>query len=191
MGAKIKSTIADYIELEKQFRKLAEHEANILIWEGRMNQEIIGVKAKFGKELKPVTEKRNSVANEIKLFLLQNKKDFEGPVKSKKYLYGTVGFRLSSKGAIKILRKVKNGFKEAAKNLMDLFGTDYVKLVPEIEKDKLSADYRSGKISDVILASVNLKFNKDPEFFYKIDFVSYSKDTGIKIPKKKAVKGEE
>lgn len=189
--AKIKSTITDYTELEKRFKRLAELEANLLIHEAWMNKEILAVKTRKGKEIKAITEQRNGLANEIRLFCLENKKDFEGAEKSKKYLYGVVGFRQSSKGAIKILKKVKDGFKQAAKNLMDLYGNKYVKLVPELEKDKISADYRSGVISDTILAAVNLKFIKDPEFFYKIDFKKFEKDTGVKVPVKKAAKGEE
>jgi phage host-nuclease inhibitor protein Gam len=191
MVAKIKSTITDYVELGRQFNRLAHCQASLLIQEAKMNKEILGVKSKYEKNIKITMEERNGLVNEIKLFCLENKKDFEGEVKSRKFLYGVVGFKVSSKGAIKILKKAKDGFKKAAKDFMELFGTKYVKLVPELEKDKISADYRSGVISDVILASVNLKFNKEPEFFYKFDFKKFEKETGIKVPVKKAVKGKE
>jgi len=181
---KMKSTIQDYEELDKQFRKLAEVTAKLKIKEAEMNKEILDIQKKYDEKLKVTSELKNGLALNIQLFCEEHYKEFE--VKpSRKYLVGSLGFSKSSKGKIEILKKAKEGFKAAAVAIQSIFDDKYVRMVPELEKDKLAADYRAKIVTDTQLAACNLVYKNEPVFFYKIDFKKVEELTGLKIPAEK------
>lgn len=182
--SKLKSTIQNFDELEKTFRGLAEVTAKLKIKEAEMNKEILDVQKKYSEKLKVNSELVYGLAQNIRLFCEEHSKEFE--VKpSRKYLVGSLGFSKSSKGKIELLKKVKEGFKAAAIEIQTLFDKKYIREVPELDKDKLAADYRAGQLTDTQLAACNLRFKNPTVFFYKIDFKKVEELTGLVVPKEK------
>jgi hypothetical protein len=80
------------------------------------------------------------------------------------------------------LKKAKDAFRNAAVAIQSIFDMKYVRMVPELEKDKLAADYRSKLVTDTQLAACNLVYKDDRVFFYKIDFKKVEELTGLVIP---------
>lgn len=181
---KIETTLNQYKEAEALMLELAKLEASITETEAEMNAELAKVQAKYKKISKEKIEKKNGILANLEQFCDKNKKDFfvKGKPKTLKLNYGSLSFRMGT-GAIVLLRKVKDGFKKAAYDLKEMYQNRYVRVVYEVNKERLIDDYNSNKIGDIELASVNLRYDKSDKFNCKLNWKSLEK-AGVSIKKK-------
>jgi phage host-nuclease inhibitor protein Gam len=186
---KLKTTLTTVEEVNVQLRELAKMEAFISEQEADLNRELLAVEKKFNNATKVWIEKKNAILQNLELWSDEHKKEFKQSATGGSVLnliYGSLAFRKST-GKIEMLRKVKDGLKAAAKDLKDMFQNKYVREIYEVNKEALLEDYRSGKVGDMELASVNLKINDDTIFTAKINWKKLEKE-GLKLVEvKKAV----
>jgi len=182
---KKQTTIKDYSGLDKKLLRAAEIEAELGTLENDLNMELNVVKEEYQEDADKLNSEMLSIQTDMELFCKDHKKDFtgKGQTKSKKLMYGTVKFKMSP-GAIILLRQVKNGMKKAGEVLFAMYKKRYVRLVPEVNKEALAADYRTKKIGDLDLASANLRYHKGDVFSYSLNWAKLSKEKQLIKPVK-------
>lgn len=184
--AKIKSTIGSVQELEAAHTEFSKIDVQIKLLEAQMNKELQRVTEKFGMEIKPLTERFNSIVTDMELYCRKNVELlFGGDQKSLEFPFGYIKGKIDSKGSIKLLKEIKDGFKSAAHKMMDLYDLKFIKLEPVLQKDVIAAAVRDNELSDTILASCNLRYVKDVSFTNHVDYKRYEKETGIAVPVQK------
>lgn len=179
---KLKSTLTSVQEANEQLRELAKIEAKLSRAEADYNRNLLFLEKSFNDQSKNIIEKRNSILQNLELFAEENKKQFkETPQGGSvlKLIYGQLSFRKST-GKIELLKKIKNGMKQAALDLKDMFQNKYVRTAYEVNKEALIEDIRSNKISAVELSTVNLRYNDEAEFTAKINWKKLEKE-GLKL----------
>ncbi len=183
---KMKSTLTSYEDVDKQLYELAKLEAFLSEQEADMNRELQEIEKKYLKATRTSIEKKNSIMVNIDLFAQEHKKDFTDKKRTMKLTYGSISFRKGT-GAVVLLKKVKDGMKLAAISLQNMFGSRFIRLVPEVNKESLQEAYNNGSIDEIELAAVNLRIEKSEKANVKINWKALEKE-GLKlVDVKKAV----
>lgn len=186
---KLKSTLTDIKSVEAEIYQLAKAEAFLSEQEADYNREALALENKYKNATKSWIEKKNAAIQNLELWAGENKKQFKVTAQGGSVLkntYGQLSFRKST-GKIEMLKKIKNGMKQAAIDLKDMFQNKYVRTVFEVNKEALIEDYRANLISSIELSTVNLRYRDDPEFTVKINWKKLEKE-GLKLVEvKKAV----
>lgn len=124
--------------------------------EGRMNLEILELKQVAKEELKPLAEKKEGLELALKEWTELNRGDIKG--KTRKLVFGTVGFRLSTKVLVA---------KDKAKAVIDMLTRmklmNCLKIKVSLKKDELK------KLPAETLSELGVVLKQEDAFGYDLD----------------------
>jgi phage host-nuclease inhibitor protein Gam len=150
-GTQLKS----WEEVDDTLRRIGEIERDLMLIEGDTNHAIDELKAKAKTDSKPLQDQKAGLELAIKEFCEANRGEFL-KVKTKQLVFGSVGFRLSTKV---LIRKVGDTLQA----LKDLNLTACIRTKEEIDKEALK------NLDGNTLATIGASLRTEDAFGYEID----------------------
>jgi phage host-nuclease inhibitor protein Gam len=141
-------------EVNQALKELGEIDRSVTRIEADMNRKINEIKADAERDAASHIDRREKLEKNIQEFTEAFSDEFKTS-KSKKFLYGTVGFRKSSKITLKNVKAIIEALKQ---NRM----TDCLITTEKINKDELA------KYDDAAIEKIGAKRKAKDEFFFEI-----------------------
>lgn len=141
-------------EVNQALKELGDIDRNVTRIEADMNRKINEIKADAERDAATHLDRKAKLEKNIQEFTESYSEEFKTS-KSKKFLYGTVGFRKSSKITLKNVKAIIEALKQ---NRM----SDCIITTEKINKDELA------KYEDAALEKVGAKRKAKDDFFYEI-----------------------
>lgn len=157
--------LQSFDDVNRSLAELAEHEAFITKKTAVLNELINNAKTLFEEETKDAFAAKLLIEKEIERFCLVNKNEFEKS-RSKKLLFGEVGFRNNPAKVLQLNRKYS--VATSVELLKKMFKKKFIRVKEEINKELILTEYAAKKLNDNKLAAVGLKVDQDETFSYKI-----------------------
>lgn len=152
-------TLKSWEEVDLHMKEIGELELDLLNIEGTMNQKISDAKLEAEIEAKPLKDRKELLAREIKDFVENRRCEIIG--KTKKMNFGQLGFRQSTKVVIpKDQAKVQAII--AALKAKDML--DCVSIKEDVNKDALRA------YPDEVIAAVGARKKVEDVFWLEPDY---------------------
>jgi phage host-nuclease inhibitor protein Gam len=145
------SALATYDDVDVALRKIASIDRDLAMIEAAENAGIDAIKQGSRERAEPIVAVRAALEAQIKQFCIEHKADFE-KVRSRELVFGTVGFRRSSK--LKLA-------KDTLQRLRDLGLRNFIRTKETVKKDELK------KATDEVLAQVGARRTGKDEPYYE------------------------
>lgn len=163
---KPKNTITSRAQAEAAMSKVNEIDRQLADWDLAEADEIATVRMHHAdrqrKAGRPGFEAEKALlVKEIEAWAEIDKERWEK--KSIETPFGSFGFRVSQPTVV-LIKKVASKF-DAALELLQKSLKQYVRSVPQIDKDQILADDRGGVLDEAALAKCGLKVNQEDEFW--------------------------
>lgn len=155
MAKKVVPVYADWGQVDEALKMISKIDQTVAIHEAKMNEDIDSIKARVQSILTPLLQERETLEKNIKEFTESRMDEFKES-KSKKFTFGTVGFRKSTEI---ITRNVKAIIGALKNNKM----YDCIIVKETINKDELA------KFDDAAIEKVGAKRKIDDKFYFEID----------------------
>ncbi len=165
---KFKSTIKSWEELEVKLRELGQAEINAEVEAANMNLEVINLKKMYQPKINFNLGVADGLRMDIEAFCKEHKKEFEGAVKSRRLIFGKVGFRFTP-SSLKLLKG--HGWESVKVKFADLFKFRYIKVVTTLDKKQITEDATAEVplLTEEQLAACGVRIGRTEKFFYEID----------------------
>lgn len=144
-------------EADQALRQIGICDLAIQNIEGKMNLEILEIKQAAKDSLKPLVEKKEGLELALKEWTELNRTDIKG--KTRKLVFGTVGFRLSTKVLV-----AKDKVKAVIASLLRMKLSDCVKVTYTLKKDELK------KLPEETLSELGVVLKEEDGFGYDVDY---------------------
>jgi phage host-nuclease inhibitor protein Gam len=146
-------------EVDLHMKEVGEIDLELLNVEGKMNQKISDAKLEAELEVKPLKDRKERLAREVKDFVENHRVEING--KTKRMNFGQLGFRQSTKVVIpKDQAKVQAIIAALkAKNMLDCVNTK-----EDVNKDILRT------YSDEVIAAVGARKKVEDVFWLEPDY---------------------
>lgn len=142
-------------EVNQALKEIGEIDRKILTIEGDMNRRIDEVKAEAEKDAASLLDRKKRIETNVQEFTESYADEFKTS-KSRKFLYGTVGFRKSTSI---ITRNIKAIIEALKQNRM----TDCIIVTEKLNKEELE------KYDDAALEKIGAKRKSEDRFFYELN----------------------
>jgi phage host-nuclease inhibitor protein Gam len=159
--------LSDYNAVNKHLHDIGVNEAMIAKKEAQMNEQMQKLKERFNEETKDARAKIKVMSEEIEIFCIQNKADFEKK-RTRTLTHGVIGFRTATPKVALLNRKYN--WKTVLELVKKVFVGKYVRSKEEVDKEKLLSDVSQNILTDEQLAAVGMKVDQDEKFMYEIDW---------------------
>jgi len=141
-------------EVNQALKEVGDIDRNVVHIEADMNKKINEIKADAERDASSLLERKKVLETNIQQFTESCSDEFSSS-KSKKFMYGTVGFRKTSSI---ITRNVKAILEALKQNRM----TDCILVTEKLNKEELE------KYDDKALGKIGAKRKVEDKFFYEI-----------------------
>lgn len=163
---KQQSTLKNFDQADQALFELAQQEAFIRAQEARMNEEQQRIREEYEHVTAEARQKKLALEKDLELFCIENKTEFEKQ-RTRELTHGIIGFRTTPPRVSLLNRKYNWGTViELLKRIA--FGKRYIRVIEEIDKEKILADVAAQEIDDKKLAAVGLKVDQTEKFIYDI-----------------------
>lgn len=159
--------INNYEDANKVLFEIAQNQAVIAKKEAVMNERINKIRSQFEAETTDNKLKVEELAADLEKFAMKNKGDFE-ETRSKKLLFGEIGFRNGTPKVLQLNRKYS--VATSIELLKKLFSGLYLRKKEEVDKEMILKDYSIKVLDDEKLAAVGMKIDQDENFSFKINW---------------------
>ncbi|MDP4092576.1 MAG: host-nuclease inhibitor Gam family protein [Bacillota bacterium] len=141
-------------EVNQALKELGDIDRRVTRLEADMNSKINDIKADFERDATPLINRKEQLEKNVQAFTECYQEEFVAS-KSKKFLYGTVGFRKTSNIVVRNVKAIIEAIKQ---NKMD----DCLIITEKINKEELE------KYDDKSLEKIGAKRNIKDKFFYEL-----------------------
>lgn len=141
-------------EVNQALKEVADIDRKVTRIEADMNNKINDIKADAERAATSLLERKKILETNIKEYTESYADEFK-VTKSKKFMYGTVGFRKTSKITMKNIKAIIEALKQ---NKM----LDCITVTEKINKEELE------KYDDASLEKIGVKRNVKDRFFYEL-----------------------
>jgi phage host-nuclease inhibitor protein Gam len=147
--------ITSWDDADKVLKEIAQIQRTVTLAEAGMNADIEAVKESVSRQTQPLLARRGELEGALKDFAVSKQSEFD-KVKTRKLVFGEIGFRKTS-------RIVCKGVKEIIAKLKDLGLISCIKTTEVIDKNEL------GKYKDSLIEKAGAKRVTTEEYFYNIN----------------------
>lgn len=147
--------------------------------EANLNRKLQDVRDAFDSSTKSAREEKLSLEQDIELFCIENKDQFE-KLKSKDYAHGKIGFRFG-KPKLALLNR-KYNWDTVVELVKKIIGVKYLRPKVELNKEQMLADASGDNrtLTDEQLAAVGTKIDQEERFYYEIKWEEFEKQNAGK-----------
>ena len=133
--------------------------------EAKYNKKTNELKAKFEEETAEDVKELKVKEAEIEKICKKSHKDF-GDRRSIETKYGSVGFR-STPLRVEMVEGVSK-WDVVVERVKQIFGMKYIRRQPEIDKERIKADYKENKVKKEELEKAGIKIEQGETFYIKV-----------------------
>lgn len=152
-------------EVNETLKHLGRIERDINLINEVLKEQIETAKTRAESELKPLESRQKELAAALEQFATHHKEEFEKAPRSRKLMFGKIGFHRSP-GKFKPLRKWN--WKQVLEKLKELGKKQYIRIKEEVDKEALEKDYKENILSNDSLEVYGLKWQTEDEFYFEI-----------------------
>ena len=181
---KPKNTITTRAQAEAAMAKLNNIDRELAFWDLTEAEAIAAVRMEHAEKQRKLGRpgfeaEKALLIKEIEAWAETDKERWEK--KTQETPFGSFGFRVSQP-AVTLIKKIASKF-ESALGFLQIYLPEYVREVPQIDKEKILADEREEVLDETALAKCGLKVVQDDEFWIE---TSASKDLDAAAKKLRA-----
>jgi len=152
-------------EVNETLKRIGQIERDRNLVRDAMTERIETAKTKAQKELDPLELEHKELASALEQFAAHHKEEFEKAPRSRKLMFGKIGFH-KTPGKFKPLKKWN--WNQVVEKLLELGKKQYIRVKQEIDKEALEKAYKENQLSDDSLEVYGLKWVTDDEFYFEL-----------------------
>ncbi len=145
--------------------------------QARLDAELLALKEKYETPLSLYEADIKTFTADLQAWAAANPAEFPKDRKSLKLTAGTLGFRTGTP-KLSLVSRAFNWTKVLAAFLTDAEVSDYVRRVPEIDKERILAEYgcaESKTSFEIVLKAHGVKVEQEETFFIEPDLTPFQK----------------